>query len=222
MVLYLGNHSFTGGSVQKKKPVLVFLAPLAYDYILKTEKNEIVQSGGAERCWATIHEYFAAEEFDDSFCVVTLGAGYSKTHPQIADPRKPIVSLAEEMKMYMQPLLRTREAHFIAKPLAWGTQNEIRVLSEMIRDCCKMNKVKLEDVCIITSSNPMHLHGRVQLWWWVYARGISKRFVPADHSFTVSEIFQETGKFFRDMVRSLLVVATQKLVGPRQRHPAMD
>ncbi len=109
------------------------------------------------------------------------------------------------MAMYMKP--HFPKAEFIVSASAWGTGAEIRSAVKIIKSAIHSG-LETDEIVIISSSNPMHLHGRVKLWWSrCRPTGTEVILVPANHSFTPKEWVQETVKFFRDLVR---VVFTKK------------
>ena len=184
-----------GAGVQITSGKLVFLVPLAYDRIQNNTGR-----GTMARCDVII-EFAENPQHSDCQYVVVLTAGYSKESPTCATvPR--MQSLAQQMRLYMKPYIP--EARYIIRSVTWGTRGEISEATALIREYCNWHKVPVEEVCIVTSSNFMHLHGRVKSLWKRHAPDIKVRYLTADHSFTLREVVQETVKFTREFVASLV------------------
>lgn len=184
---------------------VVFVVPLAYDYMQNKSGH-----GTIARCRALLDE-LKRDGVPSSQCVVILTGGYtakSKTRPSARQTQ----SLAEQMRIYLEPYLR--KAMFMVKPCAWGTQEEIRESGKVIEEYCKEHKIPLSQCIILTSSNRMHLRGRVALWWKQYVPKSTEavvRYIEADHDFRPWERVQEFGKLVRDALRLITMTSWKSL-----------
>lgn len=176
----------------------VFPVPLAYDNI---------QNGGGQgtiaRCKAVLDK-LEKVGVPSSVCVVVLTAGYTAKSKAVPTATQ-VQSLAEQMRIYLEPHLEFR-ARFIVKPCSWGTQDEIRQSAALIKEYCAKSGIPLSQCVILSSSNWLHLRGRVTLWWRRYMpkhTGAEVIFIEANHSFKPWERVQEVGKLVRDLFRAI-------------------
>ncbi len=173
-----------------------FLVPLAYDRI---QNN--TGAGTMTRCKA-LREWCVEKSIPERQCIVVLTAGYTKKYPKF--PLSwPYQSLAKQMHIYMEPhFINTR---FIVEPCAWGTHAEIKAAANIIEGLIN-SEISGSHVEIVTSSNRIHLYGRVWLWWWKYATTAKLKvtLVEASHRFTIWELAQEVAKIIRDAFRVII------------------
>jgi len=169
------------------KSRIIFLIPLAYDYIQWPTGH-----GSRARCQALASLVDA--KYSDSKCVVVLTAGYTKRSPATPTPEQSR-SLAHQQAVFMRTLLP--QADYIIKPSVWGTENEIRTASEYIDKYCLNKNIDPKQCEVLISSNPMHLF-RVKVWCRHVMPDMNMQFIEADHRFSMKEIAQEAVKLARD------------------------
>jgi predicted transposase YbfD/YdcC len=172
-----------------QKPVVIFLVPLAYDYIQKK-----TGFGSKVRCQALADIAKSETEYLDSDCVVVLSAGYTKESPDSPSPKQ-TQSLAHQQSVFMRTLVP--KAEYIVRPSVWGTRNEIHAASVHIDRYCFEKNIDPKRCEILISSNWLHLF-RVKVWAKHFMPDMNKRFIEANHRFLMKEVGQESLKLLRD------------------------
>ena len=171
-----------------------YFIPLGYNWIVTGKPR-----GTEARCDALLG-YIREKCLFPERCRFLLTA----SSPTGSDRR----SMAAEMADY----IRQQSEGFVSpasQPMGWGTIAEIRYSIELIKKELNEKGIdeKTERVCVHISTNTGHMF-RVQLYWWALApKEWRVIFVPANHSFTMKEWFQETAKVVRDLFR----IATGKI-----------
>lgn len=159
----------------------LFFIPLGYNWIVPGKR------GGTEaRCNALIE--YVAELNAWSCCqfILTADRPPGSTHTPMAN------EMAEYIKM-----MSGGRIYPIPQPLGWGTIAEIKHSIAYIQKIVGNQ----ESVEVFISTNLGHIP-RVTLYWIVLRpKGWKAVFIPANHSFTMKEWFQETAKVIRDIYR---------------------
>lgn len=166
-----------------------FFVPLGYNWVTADKP-----SGTEARCDALI-EYWKKYSISEKFCQFILTAD------------RPEGSTHTPMAVEMAEYISTRTNHVlcpIPHPQGWGTISEIERSVKLIRE---QTRTAGPFVRVHISTNPGHML-RVWLYWKVLApKEWEVIFVPAQHSFSKKEWFQETAKVLRDLYR----IATGKI-----------
>lgn len=153
--------------------------------------------GGILRFQSTYEEMveLAAEE---NLLVST--AGYGKVDPSVPRQEQP-VSLADQLKRYIREYHPKLEEMLLAKPIAWSTENEIRVgIKEVITSgfCSAEERVHL-----VIASHPWHLR-RIRMYAYLHKpKEWVLHLVPVRHHFPAYSYVHEVGAIMRDLPRVL-------------------
>lgn len=173
---------------------MIFLVPYAYDRMPGGKPRKGVplnRLGSKARCDALAK---IAENIDQYKSYWVLTAGYSKKSPtQSSSLNKE--SLADQMYWYIKSL-GFREIS--SWPRSWGTHKEttetVKIIINMALPPPHLRLNPPVDVYI--STNLGHMPRVWLCWFFLKPKGWKVHFVPANHSFTLKEYFQETAKFF--------------------------
>jgi hypothetical protein len=166
---------------------MYYFVPLGYNWIVPGKP------GGTEaRCDALL-KYCAEDYLPSEICsfVLTADRPLGSNHQPMADEMADYIRQKSENSFYPIP-----------RPMGWGTLAEIENAIKVIREDRNGGRI-----AVIISTNHGHMP-RVRLYWRVLAPKEWKvTFIPANHSFTKTEWFQETAKVVRDLYR----IATGKI-----------
>lgn len=139
----------------------------------------------------------------NSNSLIVCTAGYTQKYPSTPQPERKL-SLAGQIAKYINENESEWDDFLVAKPLCWGTRNEVRLgiklaLNEHFVGRC-------EKVTLVISSNLSHL---VRVWLYTKLYTPKKwevKFMRASHQFSLVSHILEIPKIIRDVVYTFKVL----------------
>ena len=164
---------------------MIFCVPYAYD---RPKQGQV--GGTIVRCNTLISE-MDLRGGDCWDCRFILSAGFTKE--SVNHPTKQVgQAMAVQMADYINSV-RNYKCHTTQK-YTWGTYAETKEAASWL---CYGDH-------IFVSTNLGHMPRVMLCWWFLKPRWCKVTFIPANHSFTRKEYWQETIKFFTYLYRFLL------------------
>lgn len=137
----------------------------------------------------------------DAKTLVICTAGYSKKEPRVPQPERQ-VSLAGQLKRYVDSCMPWWEKSLVAVPRCWSTRNEVRIGIKYVlraQDGRPAFAQRDEQVTVVIASNLSHLL-RILLYAKLYVpRTWRIKLVRARHHFSLRSHVMEPLKICRDI-----------------------